>query len=139
MMNRFGPYSRRFRSGVTLIEIVVGLVVLAVLVSSITVARGRFMRQWSEAERGVQAAKAVDRMLAGWIGNADADSIPVPSAGNLDGVEGCVWRTNWVSDPSATRIGAGVVRVEVLQGGKRVLAVDVLKHLRTRAEAEVGR
>lgn len=139
MMNRFGPFSRRFRSGVTLIEIVVGLVVLAVLVSSVTVARGRFMRQWSETERKLQAAKAVDRMLAGWIGGAGADSIPVPGAGNLDGVEGCIWRTNWVNDPSATRMGAGVVRVEVLDGGKRVLVVDVLKHLRTRAEAEVGR
>lgn len=136
MMNRCRPFSRKSRAGVTLIEIVVGLVVLAVLVSSVTLARGRLMRQWSETERTVQAAKALDQMMAGWIGGGDADSIPVPSRGPLQGVEGCIWRTNWMADPAATQIGAGVVRVEVFEGRNRLLEIDVLKHKRTRADAE---
>ena len=119
----------------TLIEIVAGLVVLAVLVSAVTLARGRFMRQWSEAEKKLQATQAIDRMLAGWIGS-DTDSILVPGQGNLDGVEGCGWRTNWVGDPAAGRIGAAVVRVEVFDGPNRLLALDILKHTRTRAERE---
>jgi prepilin-type N-terminal cleavage/methylation domain-containing protein len=136
MMNRCRPFSRKSRPGVTLIEIVVGLVVLAVLVSSVTLARGRLMRQWSEAERKVQAASAVDQMMAGWIGGGDSDSIPVPSQGTLQGVEGCIWRTNWAADGTAQRIGARVVRVEIFEGRNRLLMIDVLKHTRTRADGD---
>jgi hypothetical protein len=75
-------------------------------------------------------------MLAGWIGGGDVDSIPVPSEGTLQGVEGCMWRTNWVADAAAERIGARIVRVEVFEGRNRLLAIDVLKHVRTRADVE---
>jgi type II secretory pathway pseudopilin PulG len=119
---------------VTLIEVIAGLVVLAVLVCAVTLARGRFMRQWEAAQRRTQAAEAVDRMLAGWMGGAGNDSIPVPARGSLAGVEGCAWRTEWVTDAGAARLGAGVVRVEVVEAGKRVLAIDVMKHLRGREE-----
>src|SRR5438874_1896879 len=120
----FSPKSRRGRRGVTLIEIVVGLVVLAVLISALTMARGRFLRAWSQGQRKLEATAAVDRMLSGWIGGGGgSDSIPVPSQGSLNGVEGCSWRTNWVAEPAATRLGAGVVRLEVMDGGRRVLAV----------------
>jgi hypothetical protein len=118
---------------VTLIEVIAGLVVLAVLVCAVTLARGRFMRQWESAQRRTQAAEALDRMLAGWIGNAGADdAIPVPARGTLPGVEGCAWQTEWVADAGATRLGAGVVRVQVLDAGRRVLSVDVMKHIRGR-------
>src|SRR4051794_35611402 len=109
MMRRGNPYSRRPRPGVTLIGVVIGLIVLTLLVSAVTVARGRFMRQWSESQRKLQAADAVDRMLAGWIGNGGPDdAIPVPAQGPLCVGDGCTWRTNWVNDPAAARLGAGI-------------------------------
>ena len=121
----------------TLIEIVVGLVVLAVLISSLAIARGRFLRAWSEGQRKLEATAAVDRMLAGWIGGGGGDdSIPVPGQGALNGVEGCSWRTNWVGEPGATRLGAGVVRLEVMESGRRLLSVEVMKTVRGRAERE---
>ena len=141
MMHRSKPSLRKSRSrrraaGVTLIEIIAGLVVLAVLVCEVTLARGRFMRQWESAHRRTQAAEAVDRMLAGWIGGAGTeDAIPVPARGTLPGVEGCAWRTQWLTDAGATRVGAGVVRVEVIETGRRVLSVDIMKHIRGRDDA----
>jgi type II secretory pathway pseudopilin PulG len=118
---------------VTLIEVIAALVVLAVLVCAVTLARGRFMRQWESAQRRTQAAEAVDRMLAGWIGGAGTeDAIPVPARGTLPGMEGCAWRTRWIADAGAMRVGAGVVRVEVIDAGRRVLSVDVMKHVRGR-------
>jgi hypothetical protein len=75
-------------------------------------------------------------MLAGWMGGEGDDSIPVPARGSLAGVEGCAWRTQWVADAGATRLGAGVVRIEVVEAGKRVLAIDVMKHLRGRNDRE---
>jgi type II secretory pathway pseudopilin PulG len=123
---------------VTLIEIVVGLVVLAVLISSLAIARGRFLRAWSQGQRKLEATAAVDRMLSGWIGGGGGDdSIPVPSQGALNGVEGCSWRTNWVvAEPGAARLRAGVVRLEVIDGGRRLLSVEVMKQVRGRAERE---
>jgi type II secretory pathway pseudopilin PulG len=118
----------------TLIEVIAGLVILAVLVSSVTLARGRFMRQWGDADRKLQATQAVDRMLASWIGSGDYDSIPVPSRGELEGVEGCAWRTSYLADPAAGRVGGAVVRVEVFQGSNRLMAVDVVKQLRGRTD-----
>src|SRR5437764_8891278 len=99
MMHRSKPFLRKSRgrraaAGVTLIEVIAGLVVLAVLVCAVTLARGRFMGQWESGQRRTQAAEAVDRMLGGWIGGAGADdAMPVPARGTLAGVEGCAWRT----------------------------------------------
>src|SRR5689334_5271946 len=112
MMRRWKPSSRRCRRGVTLIEVVAGLVVLSVLVSSLTLARGRILRQWGDAQRKQAATEAVDRMLASWLGGEGADNIPVPARGTLDGVDGGTWRTDWVASPAANRLGAGVVRVQ---------------------------
>ncbi|HEY7115770.1 MAG TPA: hypothetical protein VH475_04235 [Tepidisphaeraceae bacterium] len=124
----------------TLIEVVAGLVVLAVLVSSVTLARGRLMRQWAGAEKRLRAADAADRLLAGWLGStADgADAIPVPARGPLEGVEGCIWQTDRLADPAAERLGAILVRVDVFDGRVRLLSVDVLKHIRGRAEPQQG-
>jgi prepilin-type N-terminal cleavage/methylation domain-containing protein len=136
MNRRSKPFSRKSRRGVTLIEVLAGLIVLAVLISSIAVARGRLLRQDAEARRKTAAADAVDRMLATWVGGAGQDdAMPVPARGDLQGVDGCTWRTSWAPvDAGAARVGAGVVRVEVLSGANRVLAVEVLKHLPLRAE-----
>jgi hypothetical protein len=124
---------------VTLIEVVAGLVVLSVLVSSVTLARGRFMRQWGDAKRKAAVTEAVDRMIASWLGGEGADNIPVPARGVLDGVEGATWRTDWIANPATHRLGAGVVRVEVFAGGTRVTSVELMKHVRTAADAEGGR
>jgi prepilin-type N-terminal cleavage/methylation domain-containing protein len=136
MKRRSTPFSRKSRPGVTLIEIIVGLVILAVLISSMIVARGRFLRQWSDGQRKIQAAAAVDRMLAAWIGGEGEDSIPVPAQGALEDVEGCTWRTSLLNEPSATRLGAAVVRLEVLQDRKRLLQLDLLKQIQGRARRE---
>src|SRR3954467_9179303 len=101
MTRKSKPSSPRRRRGVTLIEVVAGLVILAVLVSSLTLARGRLARQWGAAQRKPDAAGAVARLLAAWIGGADGpDAIPVAAAGALQGVEGCSWRTSVTPDPA---------------------------------------
>src|SRR3954451_17758609 len=129
------PSSRRSRRGMTLIEVLAGLVVLAVLISSVAVARGRFLRQYAEGQRKLQAADAVDRMLAGWIaGGGKDDTIPVPARGELNGADGCTWRTSWVADTASARLGAGIVRVEVFSGASRLMAIEVLKHVPPRAD-----
>src|SRR5688500_14911974 len=125
----------RARPGATLIEVLAGLVVLGVLVTSVTLARARMARQWAEAERRL-AAVVVRGVRGTWVtlgrarmgrrwGEAgwrlagaralDAmvarwfdgpgEAIPVAGAGDLAGAAGCTWRTTLYGDPAARELG----------------------------------
>jgi hypothetical protein len=98
----------------TLIELLAGLVVLGTVLASISLARGRFLRQWSEAEQRMQATRVVDRMLADWLGGP-ADRVPVPGQGTLLGMKQHVWRTTPRRDRAVEDLGAMVVRLEVFE------------------------
>jgi hypothetical protein len=115
--------------------VVAGLVVLGVLVALVTVARARLARQWADADRRLAAARALDALVARWL-DGPTDTIPVSSGGNLDGAPGCTWRTSVSSDPAARRLGAAVVRVEVLDGRRNVLTLELLKPIEPRREPE---
>jgi hypothetical protein len=113
----------------TLIEVLAGLVVLGTLLAAVTVARGRFLRQWSEADRRVQATRAVDALLSAWL-SAPAEAVPLDAQGPLDGVPGHVWRTRRMHDAAANALGALVVRLDVIgpaaAGREPLLTVDFL-------------
>src|SRR3954454_16567129 len=99
------------RRGVTLIEVLAGLVLLGTVLASVMIARGRFVRQWAQAEQRLAAVHAADAMLAQWL-SAGSQAVPVPAQGRLDDQPGYVWRTRRVPSPQADELSAGVVRLE---------------------------
>lgn len=114
--------------GVTLIEILAGLAVLGVLISSIMIARGRALRQWADADAKLQATRAVDALLTTWLADPNSpDRIPVPATGQLADLPDCTWRTTYFTDPAARQLGAGVVRLEVFKDRRPLLSLDLLK------------
>lgn len=114
--------------GVTLIEILAGLAVLGVLISSIMIARGRALRQWADADAKVQATRAVDTLLASWLADPTGpDRIPVPATGQLADLPDCTWRTTFFADPATRQLGVGVVRLEVFKDRRPLLSLDLLK------------
>ena len=126
------PFSRQIprdkRRGMTLIELLAGLVILGTVLATMVVARGRLTRQWAQADRKIEAARALDHMLAIWT---DAPAFPVPASGSLIGTKNCQWRTQWISDPAAAKLGAAVARVEVfdpLSGATPILTIELLIH-----------
>src|SRR5947207_9417863 len=82
------------RRGVTLVEVLAGLLLLATVLASALIARGRFLRQWAEADQRLAAAHAADAMLATWLG-APASSLVVPAQGAVPDLVGYSWRTRW--------------------------------------------
>src|SRR5437763_958795 len=100
MNRRCETSSKTHRPGVTLIEVLAGLVILGTLLVSIAAARGRFARQWVEADRKLSAVRAADKMLADWMSGAE-QNIPVQSQGDLAGVPKCSWRTREVRSQGA--------------------------------------
>ena len=113
----------------TLVEVIAGLVVLGTLLAAVTVARGRFVRQWAEADRRLQATRAVDALMSEWL-SGSPQAVPTHARGPLiGGAANQVWRTQVIRDPAAAALGAIVVRLEVFDMptlAKPTLTVDFL-------------
>ena len=100
---------------------------LGTILSSALVARGRFQRQWRAAEDKLAAVRAADELVSEWIA-APAAAAPVPGDGAVPGASGLRWRTSWLRDPYAQRLGARAARLEVLDGrnGSRAVLATVV-------------
>jgi type II secretory pathway pseudopilin PulG len=98
---------------VTLIEILAGVVILGTLLVSVAIARGRFLRQTAEADRRLAAIREADALLATWM-SGPPQNVPVGKDGVLDPAHNLTFRTRAIGDPDAARLGAIVVRLEVL-------------------------
>src|SRR5689334_22545670 len=118
MSRRCGTRSTTHRSGVTLIEVLAGLVILGTLLLSIAAARGRFARQWAESDRHLTAVRAADKLLSDWMAGAE-QNIPVQGQGDLPGVAKCSWRTREIRSQGAEVLRSRVVRLEVFDGTSR--------------------
>jgi len=125
----------------TLIEVLAGLLVLGTLLAAVTIARGRFLTQWADADRRLLVTRAADNLLAHWLADS-SHNVPLAGQGSLDGAPGYDWRTIILRDPVSATLGAMTVRLEVFDhrpfysGDSRssltsdapVLAVDFLVH-----------
>src|SRR5881394_3936045 len=105
MRRRCVTQSKTHRRGATLIEVLAGLVILGTLLVAIAAARGRFARQWVEADRRLAAVRAADKMLADWMAGAE-QNIPLQAQGELPGVPKCVWRTREIRSQGAEDLRA---------------------------------
>jgi Tfp pilus assembly protein PilV len=125
-LSRTSSPARAKARGATLIEALAGLVVLGTLLVSITIARGRFVRQRALAEQRIAAAAAVDALMSKWMAGSGS-AIPIWSAGPLDGLPNHTWRTRVIE--TKPDLNASIVRVEVTnQSNATVLTLDLLRH-----------
>jgi len=123
---------------VTLVEVLAGLLLLGTVLASALIARGRFLRQWAEADQRLAAARAADAMLATWLG-APASSLAVPAQGVVPDLQGYSWRTRWAPktrDGDSLRVA--VARLEIFgprgAGGEErsnqpLVSVEFLLHV----------
>jgi hypothetical protein len=114
----------------TLIEIVAGLVILGTILASLAIARGRFARQWSAADRKLAAVRALDALVTEWMNAPGEATVPLDRQGRVADAQGLIWRTRATRDPEARRLSAMIVRVEVIDRSELPLAaVDLLVHV----------
>ena len=124
------PFQPMRRKAVTLIEVLCGLVILGTVLASLSIARGRFLRQWGDAERKLQATRALDQQIDTWL-SATPTTVPFAGRGSLNGVNGGWWQTRRLNNPGTGMLGASVVRVEAFSPGVSnvpVATVDLLVH-----------
>ena len=103
------PRSKRgVHRGMTLIEVLGGLTILATLLVAMLAARDRYTRQWFRADQRMEAAAVADELLTTWW--QKPHEFPRRSAGS---VEGWRWQTRIVTDAAARGLGVEVVRLRV--------------------------
>jgi len=112
-------------------------VVLGTLLVSITIARGRFVRQRAQAEQKIAAANAVDALISRWMAG-DGAAIPLSDAGPLDGLPNHTWHTRVIE--SKLDLSASVIRLEVTNRSSNtpILTLDLLRHDDRRSTKAVG-
>ena len=87
------------------------IVILGVILTSITIARNRFVRQLSVTTQKRQVIAALDQTINYWLADG---SIPINKRGNLAGVPGCVWQTRALPMRAENDLLLQVVRVQVI-------------------------
>jgi prepilin-type N-terminal cleavage/methylation domain-containing protein len=100
------------RRGLTLVEVVAGLALLSTLLVAVLTAKARATRQWTSANRRLEAVAAADRMLVGWW--QDRAKFPRASSGHVTGDVGLAWRTSTVQNEAVNALQASVIRMEIL-------------------------
>jgi type II secretory pathway pseudopilin PulG len=128
------------RRGVTLIEALAGLVILGTLLVSITIARGRFIRQRALAEQKLAATAAVDQLVSRWMAGGTS-AIPTNAQGTLDDLPALTWRTHILHDRAAADLSASIVRLEVTDRKSTatpILTLDLLRRDDRRAPTTRG-
>jgi Tfp pilus assembly protein PilE len=101
------------RKGLTLVEVVASLLLLACLLTGILTAYANHARQIRRAQLRLRAVTIADRMLTGWIRTSTA--IPENSSGTVPDDATLKWQTRTVDGPeSHEAMGIHVVRLEIL-------------------------
>jgi Tfp pilus assembly protein PilV len=110
------------KSGMTLVEVVAGLMLLATLLASLVTVKAGLMRQNRLAERRREAVSAADQLLAQWWQNPK--TFPRSATGATP--SGLLWQTRVVPNPAAQAAGAQVVRLEVSDESGTQAALELL-------------
>ena len=134
-MNRRSYNFWRKRRGTTLVEVIAALVILGTILSALLIARGRFARQESLAQRRLEAIRALDQLVQQWM-NGPASAVPIQSSGALSDSANQTWRTHTVPDAAAARLGTRIVRVDVFDATARdpIVSLDFLLPVEKPAE-----
>lgn len=105
--------SHRFASGVTLIELLGALALMASVLVALLTAQARYARQSHETRLRLQAIEATDTLLTQWW--TETGAIPAPESGWLDTDPPLAWRTHRIDRPDAQLLAAQIVLLDILR------------------------
>ncbi len=117
------------RSGLTLIEVTAGVLILSTLLVGTLVTFQQHARQTRHAQRVLEAVAVADNLLGTWF--AGAEAVPRDAAGLVPDNESFSWRTRPVHAATTDLPGIEVVRLEIKEepatdGIKPLVAVEVV-------------
>jgi len=89
------------------------MAILSTILVLVVVSRSRQARQLALSQRIDSALTAADELIADWY--VDPAGMPVDQDGPVEGQENMVWRVREISNDQIERLGARVVRVQLIQ------------------------
>ena len=111
------------RRGLTLIEVVAALALMATLLVAVLTIKAGLTRRRAVADRQLRAVAAADALLTAWW--ADPATFPVGRSGPVPAEPSLAWSTRPLPNAAAARLGGRVIRLDIRDPGV-VLSVDVL-------------
>ena len=117
----------RRNNGITLVEVVVSIGLLAMLLVTTLSIRGRHIRQIRRAKEIQNAVAATDQQIALWY--ESKDGIPANATGVFASLDSCSWRTSLLPAVGTNqKWGAVKVRVEAISArtSEVLVAVELL-------------
>jgi prepilin-type N-terminal cleavage/methylation domain-containing protein len=125
--------SARAKPGLTLIEVLAGLALMATLLVAMLYLKSRFMHQLVASNLQLRSTAEADKMMTNWW--ADPEAIPVNGAGIVPGSPDLSWQTTLVSNDVVHHLGGKVVRLQVISAGRVVTTVEFMLPLEVRRES----
>ena len=99
------------RHGLTLLEVVAGLTLLATLLVGTILTYGSHIRQVKAAQQRLNATEIAERLLVEWYESEDGP--PIRDEQIIEGTEGLRWRTTPLEATDSNPFQARIVRLEI--------------------------
>ena len=99
------------RAGMTLIEVLGGLALLAAVLGGELAVKSRCTRQARVVAQRREALRAADELLAAWSQSLDA--FPRNASGRVETTPELQWHTRRLANAPIERLGGQVVRLEI--------------------------
>ena len=143
MKKRLGTFWTRQRTGLTLVEALVGTAILGTVLVSVLVADGRLRKQASFAEDRVEACRIADAFLAEWWPTVEEpNKFPRQGSGEFLDRPGWSWRTDIVQNEAVEKFDAEMISLDVFSpkyGETRPAAhVEIMLPKRDESDASNG-
>ena len=110
-MRCFARSRRQRTSGFTLIEVVVGTVLLATLVVSVLVAIGSHQRKIRHVRQKSLAIELADQMMSRW--HQSTEGVPLSGRGSLSPDGSLAWQTRVIKSRQLCGVPVYVVRLDL--------------------------
>ena len=107
------------RRGMTLVEVVVGIALLAMLLALILASFRSHAAQIRSAKRRMEAIRQADELLSAWTSSGQIP--PVGDWGDIPGTSGWTWRiVRATESQELVRLGATSVRLEIVAAREKI-------------------
>ena len=106
----YRKFSLHYRTGLTLIEAVLGIAILGTLMASVMVAGGKLNSQARLSEKRLIACRLADELLEGFWANGELDH---NGSGDIEGQPGFCWRTTSRTERLTNGFDVELVRLDI--------------------------
>ena len=119
-------FSRKFpaRTGLTLVEVVAGLALMATVLVAMLLLKTQFIHQLATSNSRLRSAAAADSLLDQWWANPTA--FPINRSGTVSDFPGLEWQTHVVPTEVVEHLHARVIRLDIMSEAKIITSVELL-------------